>query len=251
MMPKTKGIFFPYKVNNGYTNMGLDESILNFAIANDWKIPVLRFYGWSPACVSLGRNQDDSCIDREYCKQNNIDIVRRLTGGRALLHDDELTYSFICPVSFLDKGETVLLSYKEISGALAQGFKELGIDVDFPQQKKVYTKHEYCMSLSTGADLSYNDKKIVGSAQFRKQGYILQHGSILFDYDKAKIKSIFQEEPDSAHIVTIKELFTNLSRYDFCSAIKTGVEKFFNIEFETIQSQDQSEEFLLRQGKYV
>lgn len=69
-----------------------------------------------------------------------------------------------------------------------RGFKKSSIDAVFPQDKQAKTNYEYCMSLSTGADLSYMGRKIVGSAQFRKQGYILQHGSIMFDYDKDVIK---------------------------------------------------------------
>lgn len=107
------------------------------------------------------------------------------------MHCNELTTRLCCPVSFLKNGQTVIQSYKEISGALSEGLKKAGIDAVFPQDKQAKINYEYCMSLSTGADLSYMGRKIVGSAQFRKQGYILQHGSIMFDYDKDVIKNIF------------------------------------------------------------
>lgn len=248
MSNNPNGIYLPYKPNNGNTNMDLDERLLNFAVKNEWKVPVLRFYGWAPACVSLGRNQDDDCVDKKYCEKYGIDIVRRLTGGRALLHDDELTYSFVCPASYLKNGETVIQSYREISGALALGFRKLGIDVGFPKDKKPSTKYEYCMSLATGADLSYEGKKIAGSAQFRKNDYILQHGSILFSLDSKKIKGIFGEEPKENNIVTMHEIFPSLTGYELCNALKEGVEEYFSIKLETIRSQDQSEGFLLRQG---
>lgn len=248
-MPETKkGIFLPFKPNNGNLNMDLDERLLSFAIKNEWKVPVLRFYGWAPSCVSLGRNQEDNCVDKQYCEMHGIDIVRRLTGGRALLHDDELTYSFVCPASFLKNGETVIQSYKEISGALVCGFNNLGIEVSFPQEKKAATKYEYCMLLSTGADLSYEGRKIVGSAQFRKNGYILQHGSILFSLDTDKVRGIFSEEPASDKITAIREISPDLTGFELCKALKRGFEEHFETEFETIRSQDQSEEFLLRQG---
>ena len=164
------------------------------------------------------------------------------------MHDEELTYSFVCPVSFLKNGETVIQSYKEISGALALGLKKLGFEIGFPKDKKASTNFEYCMSLSTGADLSCNGKKIIGSAQFRKNGYILQHGSILFDYDKQKIKGIFGEEPEADKITTIKEINPSITGYELCNALKDGVEEYFELSFDTIHLQGQNVEFWLRQG---
>lgn len=215
--------------------MDIDEGILNYSIENSLKEPVFRLYGWSPACVSLGRNQKDTGINKDFCSNNNIGIVRRLTGGRALLHDNEITYSFVCPVSFLKNGETIIQSYKEISGALALGLKQLGIDAEFPENKKASTNFEYCMSLSTGADLSVNGKKLVGSAQFRKQGYILQHGSIMFDYDTEKIANIFGEIPDNTKITTLKESATQVTLEDLCDSLKFGMEKAFEIKLMEFQ----------------
>lgn len=223
--------FIPYSVHTGKYNMDFDEKLLNYAIEQQLEAPILRFYGWSPACVSIGRNQSDKHINKTFCQANNIDIVRRVTGGRALFHDNELTYSFVCPCNFLKKGETVIASYKEISGALAAGFEKLGIKADFPDDKKTKTKFEYCMSLSTGADLSYKGKKIVGSAQFRKQGYILQHGSIIFNYNPEIIENIFSEKPERSHIATIKDILPSLSLEDLCTALKAGCEEYFHTEF--------------------
>lgn len=216
--------------------MDFDEKILNYTISQQLNQPVFRLYGWAPKCVSLGRNQKEN-INKDFCKTDNIDIVRRLTGGRALLHDNELTYSFVCPISFLKNGETVIQSYKEISGALALGLKKLGIDAQFPEEKKTSTHFEYCMSLSTGADLSVNGKKIVGSAQFRKQGYILQHGSIMFDYDKEIIKNVFGETPDTSKITTIKEAAPQVTLEKLCDSLKSGIEKSFNLSLKPFSCQ--------------
>lgn len=213
-------IFYDYKVLTGEQNMQEDLNLLDFAIENSLNEPILRLYGWSPACVSLGRNQDKEHINLDFCKENNIDIVRRLTGGRALLHDNELTYAIILPALFLINGETVIASYKEISTLLIIAFKYLGVEVDFPQNKKISSKFDYCMSISTGADLSYQGKKLVGSAQFRKQGYILQHGSILIDFDENKIETIFNEKiaPDS--ITTLKSINPDISVEMISNALK-------------------------------
>lgn len=224
-------IFYDYKINNGQINMATDEDLLNFAIANNLKEPILRLYGWSPACVSLGRNQSDNSVNKEFCKKNDIDIVKRLTGGRALLHDKELTYSFICPTSFLNSCESVILSYKEISNALIVGFKKMNIDLTFPENKKPNSKFDYCMSISTGADLSYQSKKLIGSAQFRKNNFILQHGSILMDFDKEIIQNIFNENVCQDSITTLKEINSEIEIQTLASSIKQGFVEYFNLKF--------------------
>ena len=205
-------IKIPYEVKSGAENMEIDSRLLDNAIDKDLKEPIFRLYGWSPACVSLGRNQKDDFLDREFLKSKNIDIVRRLTGGRALLHDNEITYSYICPISSLKNGENVTESYKEISEILINGFKKLAIELDFGGVKKYKGHIDYCMLISTGADLCWQNKKFIGSAQFRKNGYILQHGSILYDYDKNLLEEIFKEKVSS--IVSVKEINPDITKND-------------------------------------
>ena len=207
-------MFIPYKVYTGAENMQIDNDLLEDAIENNLQEPVFRLYGWSPACISLGRNQRSDFIDENFLNENNIDLVRRLTGGRALLHDNEITYSYICPVSSLENGENVTNSYKEISQILIDGFKKLGIELDFGGERKAKGHLDYCMLVSTGADLCYQNKKLIGSAQFRKNGYILQHGSILYDYEQELLKKIFKEEVDTSSITSIKEINKNISKDD-------------------------------------
>jgi len=197
--------YIEFEINNGEKNMQIDSDLLDYAIKNNSTEPILRLYGWSPACISLGRNQNDDFLDKTLLKQNGIDIVRRLTGGRALLHDKELTYSYVCAVSSLKNGQSVVESYKEISQFLINGFEKLGINLEFGQ-KKPSTKHDYCMSISTGADLSFEGEKLIGSAQLRKEGYILQHGSILFDYDKDLIEKVFGKTTDDNSLTCMKKI---------------------------------------------
>ena len=203
--------FIPYEIKTGKENMQIDSDLLDWAIENEYKDAIFRLYGWSPACISLGRNQKDDFINEKLIKENNIDIVRRLTGGRALLHDNELTYSFICPVSYLKHGENVVESYKEISQYLIDKLETIGIHTDFGSQKTVKTKFDYCMLISTGADLCYQGKKLIGSAQCRKNGYILQHGSILMDYNRELLEKIFDEKVETTEITCIKEINSILS----------------------------------------
>lgn len=202
----------PHETRTGKENMQIDSDLLDFAIKNELKEPIFRLYGWEPACVSLGRNQKDDFLDYELLKSKNIDVVRRLTGGRALLHDNEITYSFICPESFLQNGSHIVSSYKEISQILIDKFKKLGIDLDFGASKPIKTGFDYCMLISTGADLCYKEKKLIGSAQCRSHGYILQHGSILYDYDKNLLEEIFKEKVSTDEITSIKEINPKLSK---------------------------------------
>lgn len=202
----------PYETRTGKENMQIDSDLLDFAIKNELKEPIFRLYGWKPACVSLGRNQKDDFLNYELLKSKNIDVVRRLTGGRALLHDNEITYSFICPESFLQNGSHIISSYKEISQILIDKFKKLGIDLDFGASKPIKTGFDYCMLISTGADLCYKEKKLIGSAQCRSHGYILQHGSILYDYDKKLLEEIFKEKVSTDEITSIKEINPKLSK---------------------------------------
>ena len=192
--------------------MDIDSQILDEAIASGSKTPVFRLYGWSPACISLGRNQKEDFLDKDFLRENNVDVVRRLTGGRALLHDNEITYSFVCPVEYLENGEHIVSSYKEISQILIDKFKLLGIDLDFGSSKPVHTGFDYCMLISTGADLCYENKKLIGSAQCRKNGYILQHGSILYDFDKNFLEQIFKEEINTDEITSIREINPNITK---------------------------------------
>ena len=204
--------FVPFATYNGQKNMDIDAELLEQSIAENLQETIFRLYAWEPACVSLGRNQDESFLDRDFLKSHNIDVVRRLTGGRALLHSDEITYSFICPISYLEHGEHIVSSYKEICQILIEKFKQLGIELDFGGKKPVNTAFDYCMLISTGADLCYNNKKLIGSAQFRKNGYILQHGGILYDYDKALLETVFGEPVSADEITTIKEINPNLTK---------------------------------------
>jgi lipoyl(octanoyl) transferase len=220
-----------YKVYSGIKNMQIDSEILEESISNEVTEPIVRFYAWNPACVSLGRNQKEEHVNTEYCKAHNIDTVRRVTGGRGLLHDDEVTYSFVCPCDYLIGGESIIKSYKEISSAIILGFKKLGIELDFGGKKKINNSFDYCMALSTGADLCYEDKKLIGSAQFRKQNYLLQHGSVLFSYKKDVVDTIFNETTPENTITCIKEINPDLTRLDIVNAMTAGFKEYFNLSY--------------------
>lgn len=212
--------YIDYVVLSGAENMAIDSEILETAISQQSKEPVFRFYGWSPACISLGKNQNDNFIDKALLHSLGIDCVRRITGGRALFHADELTYCYVTPDSLIENGENVQESYKFISQILIDLFEKLGIDLTIGGCPRHITKNNYCMSVSTGADLCWNDRKFIGSAQARKHGYILQHGSILLDYDKELISKIFNESTNFDTIVTLKDINPDITIQDIISALK-------------------------------
>lgn len=193
--------------------MQIDSELLDNAILEQEKETIFRLYAWSPKCISLGRNQKD-----DFIKGKSIDVVKRLTGGRALLHDNEITYSCVMPAQ---EGMSVNDSYKQISGILINFFKTLGVELDFGENKKISTKFDYCMLISTGADVCYQGKKIIGSAQFRKQGYILQHGSILFDYDKIFLEELFGEEVKG--ITKVKEILPDMTKTEFVKKLENFI----------------------------
>ena len=206
--------YVKFETYTGKENMQIDSDILDAAIENQEQEATFRLYAWKPRCISLGRNQKD-----DFLADINEDVVRRLTGGRALLHDDEITYSYVSPVSIIPDGETIASSYKYISGILIDFFKTLGVELEFggKSEKKVSTKFDYCMLISTGADVCYQGRKIIGSAQYRKQGYVLQHGSILFGYNKKLLESLFHEEVSMDSIATVSEVLPNLTKEEFVS----------------------------------
>ena len=216
--------YIKFGTYTGAENMQIDSDLLDEAIETQAQEPVFRLYAWKPRCISLGRNQKDDFLQANGVKE---DVVRRLTGGRALLHDDEITYSYITPVSIIPDGETISASYKYISGILIDFFKTLGVELDFGGGKGVNfgsmqaphtkgsMKFDYCMLISTGADVCYQGRKIIGSAQYRKQGYILQHGGILFGYDKELLESLFHEEVTKESITTVKDILPDMTKEEF------------------------------------
>lgn len=150
-----------------YYNMGLDEALLESAAAG--APPALRLYGWNPPAVSIGYFQGISEeVDTEACGRYGFDIVRRISGGGAVLHKSELTYSVILPPAYRHFAPADLNeSYRVLCSGLVEGLKLLGVKAVF----------------SGVNDILAGGKKISGSAQTRRLGCLLQHGTILLDND--------------------------------------------------------------------
>jgi lipoyl(octanoyl) transferase len=169
---------------SGARNMAIDEAILA-AVEAGQSPPTLRVYGWSPPCISLGHSQDPAHeLDLEAVAARGYDIVKRATGGRAVLHIDELTYSIIARADAEPWCATQALSYREISQAVARALSasgfgvtlDRGYPVEKPQALRAMTP---CFSSTARSEVVFGDRKVVGSAQRRTRGAFLQHGSIL------------------------------------------------------------------------
>src|SRR5215469_16571670 len=155
--------------NNGYWNMALDEVLMKSISKSATGTPTLRLYGWNPAAVSIGYFQSiDQEVDVELCKKAGIDIVRRITGGGAVLHDSELTYSFITR----KYPQNMLESYRMICDPIRICLVNLG-----------FSKVRFAPL----NDVIVDGKKVSGNAQTRKEGTLLQHGTILLDVDPEKM----------------------------------------------------------------
>jgi lipoyl(octanoyl) transferase len=180
-------------------NMALDEALLEWHSKGEIG-PVLRFYEWSPATLSIGYFQSVSKeIDVEQVEKHGLGFVRRPTGGRGVLHEDELTYSVIVSEDYPDMPETVTEAYRVISGGLLEGFRNLGLDAYFsiPESKEEIDglkkpQSAVCFDTPSWYELVVEGKKVAGSAQTRQKGVILQHGAILLSLDAEKLVSLFK-----------------------------------------------------------
>jgi lipoate-protein ligase A len=168
---------------DGASNMAIDSALLDEVERSAATRTIVRFYGWQTPTVSLGRNQDmGRAVDVDYCLANRIDIVHRPTGGRAVLHDDELTYAVISndTNSF---GDTIYGNYKRVSEALCLGYNRLGVPAVLAPDTRKPTPvtnggDPPCFMSPSRYELMAHGRKIVGSAQRRVRHSFLQHGSM-------------------------------------------------------------------------
>ena len=179
---------------SGAWNMAVDEAILQ-AVGNGHIMPTLRLYSWEPACLSVGYAQPISDVDIKQLKHRKWDIVRRLTGGRAILHTDELTYAVVGPQDDPHLTGGVLASYRRLSKALMAALLNLGLTVEAlpqPQSPGVNNtmKDPVCFEVPSNYEITTNGKKLVGSAQARKRDGVLQHGTLPLFGDLTRITQV-------------------------------------------------------------
>ncbi|MBI1879507.1 MAG: lipoate--protein ligase family protein [Chloroflexi bacterium] len=168
---------------DGATNMAIDEAILH-ALAEGHGTPTLRFFQWEPPCLSLGYNQHWQEVDEDACQRLGYTWTRRPTGGKAILHTDELTYSLIIPQDDPRIQGGIVESYRVLSFGLLQGLENLGVQAtqaakeDITATSRSIRGGPVCFDTPSRYEITWQGKKLIGSAQLRRRKIVLQHGTL-------------------------------------------------------------------------
>lgn len=223
----------------GAWNMACDEALL-WAHAQGQSPPTVRFYRWQPPCLSLGYAQSFSrSVRADVCARLGIDIVRRLTGGRAILHDAELTYSVVVREELLGVGPGILPAYRHLSQGLLLGLRRLGVEASLVGRAREAARRAgaadpACFAAAAACDLVVGQVKLVGSAQARKWGAILQHGSLLLRPDRTRLDAVLQRPPGAGGEAwtSLSELGVTCSWEELTAALAAGFAEALNVSFE-------------------
>ena len=182
--------------------MAADEALLE-RVQRSETAPILRLYAWDPPSLSLGHAQPYADVDPARLKASRWQVVRRLTGGRAILHTDEITYSVIAPAAEPRLAGSVLESYNRLAQALLRAARDLGLPVEMSADgahAPASPQNPICFEVPSAYEITVGGKKLIGSAQARKQGGVLQHGSLPLHGDLRRIAHAltFPEESERA-----------------------------------------------------
>jgi len=224
--------FISLDVRDGFWNMALDEAVLNTVIEK--KSPnTVRFYKWTPSTASIGRNQSLSAeVDIEFVKKKGFNVVRRITGGGAVFHDNrnEITYSIVCPIKFLEDLDAikVLDQFEVITQGIVNGLTKYGLK---PKKGVIH-----CPAIFL------DGKKFSGNAQVRKKGHVLQHGTILLEIGPDLMYSVLKAPENvgksrmvrsvRAKCIGIKDQLQEYDQKEFLNALKFGFENTLGIQLE-------------------
>ena len=196
--------------------MAVDEAILEH-IGQEDSLPTLRLYAWDPACLSLGHAQPFADVDSARLNARGWEIVRRATGGRAILHTDELTYSVTGSAEEPVLAGGVLESYNRIAHALLLAVKTLGLPVEMKEGisqastvpgGSVTNANPVCFEVPSTYEITVNGRKLIGSAQARKKEGVLQHGSLPLTGDLTRICQVLVFENESARAAATNRLLS-------------------------------------------
>jgi lipoate-protein ligase A len=211
--------------NTASTNMAIDRAVLVTNSKGEVP-PTVRFFGWSPPAISIGYFQSlEGEVDLDACRKFDVDYVRRMTGGGAVFHEKEVTYSIVIPESHPEIPKNIMDSYGRICGALIKGLRHLGIESEYVPINDIIT----------------DGKKISGSAQTRKARTVLQHGTVLIDVDVDKMFSLLRvpdEKIKDKLIADVKQRVTSIKHVlgkeipfkEVAGAMKAGFEGEFHVE---------------------
>ncbi len=185
-------------LSTGPANMALDESMA-VSVAQGQKPPTLRIYGWNSRTISIGRFQSASDIAWEEAQEQGVDVVRRPTGGRALLHAEEVTYAVALPQDHGLAAEGVLETYRRISQGLVAALEHLGLAADplLASRRLPGRNSAACFEIPSAYEITVEGRKLIGSAQCSREGYVLQHGSIPIEGNQSELVSFLELGEDA------------------------------------------------------
>jgi len=226
----------------GAMNMAIDEAILR-AVAKKLVPPTLRFYAWQPPCLSLGQAQSFDDVDWEACVARGYHVVRRPTGGRAILHTDELTYSVTAPESEPRLAGGIVASYRRLSEGLLEGLHLLGVpgvEAHHPEVAEQPANADspndpVCFQVPSTYEITVGGKKLVGSAQVRREGIVLQHGTLPLVGDITRICDVLAAHPDPARVraraTTVESVLGHVVSFkEAVGAVARGLASALNLE---------------------
>jgi len=251
--------------SDGRTNMAVDEAIMA-AVAGGQAPPTIRFYGWQPFCLSTGYAQSMLReIDIDTCQASGIDYVRRPTGGRAILHGDELTYSLLVSQDEPRVAGGVVESYRRLSMGLVEGLHSLGVEAlqaDVHPGSSQETSAA-CFDTPSHYEVTVGGRKLVGSAQMRRKGMVLQHGSLPLYGDITRIVHYLRfSGPDQQlqlkdHLrrraTTLEEVLGRTVDFEVViAALTEGLARSLNLDLSTggLTPYEQELSSSLRRDKY-
>lgn len=248
-------------------NMAMDEALLNWHKNGDFP-PTVRFYGWTSPSLSVGRFQKvENRINFEAVNRYECDYVRRLTGGSAVLHDDELTYSIVVTEDHPNIPTTVREAYYILTKGVMAGYRNLGIQANYayPSREEITQgRSDVCFEQATYYEIVVDGKKLSGNAQTRKDGILLQHGSIPMDIDEGMLFNLFlfpservkekQRTSFSNKAIAINPIKNKKHTYEMLAeAFYEGFQTGLNVKFKPIILTDAhwDEVYHLAETKYA
>jgi lipoate-protein ligase A len=250
--------------------LACDEAILS-AVAAGLAPPTLRFFGWTPACLSLGYAQPVADVDLARLNERGWGLVRRPTGGRAILHVDELTYSVIAPMDEPRVLGGVVESYRQLSQGLLRGLELLGLAARADRKPgassalpESHAPLPVCFEVPSDYEITANGQKLLGSAQVRKRGVVLQHGTLPLFGDIARICEAlrFESEAERERVrarvhgraTTLEAVLGRIPAWrEAAEAVGQGFAQALNVSFEAggLAEYEQEQMSRLRADKYA
>ena len=229
----------------GAWNMAVDEAIFE-SVSRGESLPTVRFYAWEPACLSLGYSQSAGDVDESRLKSKGWHWVRRLTGGKAILHVDEITYSIVAPINHELVAGTLLESYMRIASGLLEALKLLGIKGELNENASLVNSRQtgpICFEVPSAYEITVQGKKILGSAQSRRANAVLQHGTLPLHGDLGRIVQVLEIKKMHEQKVALDKLMkhattveTELNRKvgweESAGAFETGFTRKLGISFQ-------------------